>query len=114
MTSMGKLLAMPDETTVYCAHEYTESNAMFALSVNPSNEDLVKRAECVREARARGTRRCRRRSRWSGERIRFVVRTTRRFNETSAWWVRQIWRACSARFVRRRIISRRVDDSIAT
>ena len=53
-TSMGKLLAMPDETTVYCAHEYTESNAMFALSVNPSNEDLVKRAECVREARARG------------------------------------------------------------
>ena len=53
-TSMGKLLAMPDETTVYCAHEYTESNATFALSVNPSNEELVKRAEWVREARARG------------------------------------------------------------
>lgn len=52
--SMQKILAMPDETMVYCAHEYTESNAKFALSVDPTNDELVKRAKAVREARARG------------------------------------------------------------
>jgi len=35
-TSLRKLTALPDDTTVYCAHEYTASNARFALSVDES------------------------------------------------------------------------------
>ena len=46
---------MPDETTVYCAHEYTLANAKFALSVEPSNSALQARAELVRQQRAKGT-----------------------------------------------------------
>ncbi len=42
--SLQKLLAWPDDTRVYCAHEYTQSNAHFALTVEPGNEDLVRRA----------------------------------------------------------------------
>src|SRR6478736_344499 len=33
-TSLQRLAALPDDTTVYCAHEYTASNARFALSVD--------------------------------------------------------------------------------
>jgi hydroxyacylglutathione hydrolase len=33
--SLSRLAALPDETTVYCAHEYTASNARFALTVDP-------------------------------------------------------------------------------
>ncbi len=40
-TSLGKLRAMPDDTTIYCAHEYTAANAAFALSVDGENRDLV-------------------------------------------------------------------------
>ena len=46
---------MPDETTVYCAHEYTLANAKFALSVEPSNSALQARAELVRQQRAKGS-----------------------------------------------------------
>ena len=46
---------MSDETTVYCAHEYTLANAKFALSVEPSNSALQARAELVRQQRAKGT-----------------------------------------------------------
>ena len=53
-TSLQKLLALPDATRVYCAHEYTEANARFALTVDPDNEALVRRAGEVRRARARG------------------------------------------------------------
>jgi hydroxyacylglutathione hydrolase len=52
--SLGKLRALPDETQVYCAHEYTQSNARFALSVDGANPDLVARAKAVDAARARG------------------------------------------------------------
>lgn len=41
--SLKRLRELPDDTRVYCAHEYTLSNANFALSVEPSNEELVKR-----------------------------------------------------------------------
>ena len=34
------LLELPDETIVFCAHEYTLSNYRFALSVDPANEML--------------------------------------------------------------------------
>ena len=52
-TSLGKLAALPDETLVYCAHEYTASNARFALSVDDSPA-LKTRADQVFAARQRG------------------------------------------------------------
>ena len=51
--SLQSLAGLPDQTTVYCAHEYTASNARFALSVDP--DPAVKaRAEAVLAARERG------------------------------------------------------------
>ncbi|MGE5566398.1 MAG: hydroxyacylglutathione hydrolase [Parcubacteria group bacterium] len=51
--SLQKLAALPDDTTVYCAHEYTASNARFALSVD-GDPALKRRAEEVFAARERG------------------------------------------------------------
>jgi hydroxyacylglutathione hydrolase len=51
--SLGKLRALPDDTVVYCAHEYTASNAAFALSVDAKNADLVAYAKDVKEKRAK-------------------------------------------------------------
>jgi hydroxyacylglutathione hydrolase len=51
--AMAKIKALPPETVVYCAHEYTLSNARFAVTVEPDNAALVARLEAVREARAR-------------------------------------------------------------
>jgi hydroxyacylglutathione hydrolase len=51
--SLAKLTALPDATTVYCAHEYTASNARFALSVD-DDPALKARAEQVFAARERG------------------------------------------------------------
>lgn len=53
-TSLGKLMALPDDTTVYCAHEYTQSNARFALTVEPHNAALAARAKEIDDKRARG------------------------------------------------------------
>lgn len=51
--SLERLAALPDDTVVYCAHEYTAANARFALSVD--DDPAVKaRAEAVFAARARG------------------------------------------------------------
>lgn len=41
--SLAKLAALPDETLVYCAHEYTLSNLKFALAVEPDNRALQDR-----------------------------------------------------------------------
>jgi hydroxyacylglutathione hydrolase len=51
--SLTRLAALPDATTVYCAHEYTAANARFALSVDP-DPALRRRAEAIFAARARG------------------------------------------------------------
>lgn len=51
-TSLSKLAALPDDTTLYCAHEYTASNAKFALSVDPDNEALKNRVEEIKRLRA--------------------------------------------------------------
>jgi hydroxyacylglutathione hydrolase len=51
--SLSRLAALPDETRVYCAHEYTASNARFALSVDP-DPALKARADQVFAARERG------------------------------------------------------------
>jgi len=52
--SLSKLRALPDDTQVYCGHEYTQSNAKFALSVDPSNAALVAQAAVVDRKRAQG------------------------------------------------------------
>ena len=52
--SLGKLMALADDTVVYCGHEYTAANAAFALSVDPDNEQLQRRSEAVAELRAAG------------------------------------------------------------
>ena len=53
-TSLQKILAWPDDTRLYCAHEYTQSNARFALTVEPQNRALVERAAQVARLRAAG------------------------------------------------------------
>ncbi len=48
-TSLEKLAALPEETEVYCAHEYTASNIAFAIAVEPNNEQLqIYRDEVIR------------------------------------------------------------------
>jgi len=47
--SLEKILALPEETEVYCAHEYTASNIAFAIAVEPNNEQLqIYRDEVIR------------------------------------------------------------------
>lgn len=50
--ALSKLLALPDETQVYCGHEYTLANARFALTVEPENDALVARAAEIERLRA--------------------------------------------------------------
>jgi len=52
--SLKKLRALPRSARVYCAHEYTQANARFALSVEPDYEALRTRAAAIDAARARG------------------------------------------------------------
>ncbi len=52
--SLETLRGLPDETRVFCAHEYTNSNADFALSIDPGNADLQARAEEVLALRQAG------------------------------------------------------------
>ena len=51
--SLQRLAALPDETTVYCAHEYTASNARFALSVD-DDPALKARTDLIFAQRERG------------------------------------------------------------
>ena len=52
--SLQKLAALPDETIVYCGHEYTESNLRFALTIDPTNAALIARGEEIKKLRAAG------------------------------------------------------------
>jgi hydroxyacylglutathione hydrolase len=52
--SLTKLRALPDETAIFCGHEYTATNARFALTIEPDNADLVARDEEVRNLTASG------------------------------------------------------------
>ncbi len=52
--SLLKLRAMPDETLVCCAHEYTQSNARFAVTADPGNARLAARAAEIDAMRAKG------------------------------------------------------------
>ena len=51
--SLSRLAELPDETRVYCGHEYTQSNARFAISVDPDNETLAKRVKEIDELRSK-------------------------------------------------------------
>jgi len=52
--SLSKIAALPRETTLYCAHEYTEANARFAIYYDPVNRDLQARVAEVKALRAEG------------------------------------------------------------
>ncbi|PVB61129.1 hydroxyacylglutathione hydrolase [Labrenzia sp. 011] len=53
-SSLAKLArTLPDDTVIYCGHEYTEANARFALTIEPDNADLQARAREVAELRSR-------------------------------------------------------------
>lgn len=52
--SLSKIAAMPPETRLYCAHEYTEANARFAVTVDPENDALAARFRKIVEMRKRG------------------------------------------------------------
>jgi hydroxyacylglutathione hydrolase len=52
--SLSKFAPLPDDALVYCAHEYTQANARFALSVDPDNKALRARAAEIDRQRAAG------------------------------------------------------------
>ena len=52
--SLAKLMALPDDTEVYCGHEYTLNNARFALTLEPGNPELRARIKTVEALRAKG------------------------------------------------------------
>ena len=45
--SINKLKQLPDRTKIYCGHEYTKSNLMFSIEVEPENIDLISRYDQI-------------------------------------------------------------------
>ena len=56
MKALEWIGALPPETQVYCAHEYTQSNGRYALVAEPDNAAIVERMAGVDRARAAGGR----------------------------------------------------------
>jgi len=54
LASLAQFTALPADTAVYCAHEYTASNVRFALAVEPGNPELVAYADVVADLRSEG------------------------------------------------------------
>jgi hydroxyacylglutathione hydrolase len=52
--NLQRLATLPSDTQVYCAHEYTLSNARFAVTVEPDNQPLQRRLIQVEQARQAG------------------------------------------------------------
>lgn len=52
--SLSRLKALPPQTLLYCAHEYTQSNARFALHADPENAALQNYAQRIETTRAQG------------------------------------------------------------
>ncbi|PWC36959.1 hydroxyacylglutathione hydrolase [Azospirillum sp. TSO22-1] len=52
--SLSRLRDLPDDTRVYCGHEYTLSNARFAVTVDPGNRELAERFATITAQRERG------------------------------------------------------------
>ncbi len=53
VSSLTKLRSLPNNTRVWCAHEYTLKNLKFALTVDENNADLQQRFDRVKMARSR-------------------------------------------------------------
>lgn len=49
--SLSRFAALPLNTSVYCGHEYTESNLNFAIAVEPNNQNIQRRIEEVKTLR---------------------------------------------------------------
>jgi len=54
LNSLTKLANLPENTQVYCTHEYTQANLAFALTVEPNNQALVTYNKKVNELRSKG------------------------------------------------------------
>jgi hydroxyacylglutathione hydrolase len=54
VASLSKLRSLPDQTRIWCAHEYTLGNLKFALTVDPDNLELRQRFAAVQAARYQG------------------------------------------------------------
>jgi len=52
--SLNRIAALPDDTRVYCAHEYTEDNLVFARIAEPDNAALQARQQTVQQQRKQG------------------------------------------------------------
>jgi len=53
-TSLSRIRDLPGDTWIHCAHEYTQSNLRFAVTIEPGNAALLERIDEVRELRERG------------------------------------------------------------
>ena len=51
LDSLDLIMSWPDETLLYCAHEYTQTNAEFAITVDGKNKDLLNRKAEVEDMR---------------------------------------------------------------
>ncbi len=49
---VGKLAKLPEDTRVFCGHEYTETNLRFAATAEPDNSDVAAKLEAVRKIRS--------------------------------------------------------------
>ena len=52
--SLLKLAALPEDTAIYCGHEYTLANARFSLTIEPGNAKLIAHMKEIEALRARG------------------------------------------------------------
>ncbi|WJG10649.1 hydroxyacylglutathione hydrolase [Aliiglaciecola sp. LCG003] len=52
--SLKKIMQLPEQTVVYCTHEYTMANLKFALQVEPNNQQLVEYAQWAKKCRSQG------------------------------------------------------------
>jgi hydroxyacylglutathione hydrolase len=53
-SSLSKIAGLPDDMTLYCAHEYTQANGRFAITMDPANRDLQARIAEVESLRKQG------------------------------------------------------------
>ncbi|KAL2332227.1 hypothetical protein Fmac_019808 [Flemingia macrophylla] len=54
LSSLKKIMSLPDDTNIYCGHEYTLSNSKFALSIEPENVELQSYVSHVTYLRSKG------------------------------------------------------------
>lgn len=52
--SLQRLMDLPDETKLFCAHEYSEANAKFAATIETDNDDLFERIDEIKNLRSKG------------------------------------------------------------